>query len=88
VSHNQLLVAGSRMLTIILRKRVDRLPAQFMQVNKLFSHSVYKRFLPSDVIVKTVVTALGSWWYARMYKKSPSNSQQGKLALRLRQLKC
>lgn len=51
-----------------------------MQVNKLFSHSVYKRFLPSDVIVKTVVTALGSWWYARMYKKTPSASQQGKLS--------
>lgn len=51
-----------------------------MNVNKLFSTAVRKRVLPSDVIVKTVVTALGSWWYARMYRQTSASSEQGTAA--------
>lgn len=63
--------------SICLFHSVDKLPALFMNVNKLFSLAVHNRILPSDVIVKTVVTALGSWWYARMYRQTSTPNDNG-----------
>lgn len=55
---------------------VDKLPPLFMSVNKHLSFAVHNRILPSDVVVKTVVTALGSWWYARMYRQTTKPGDQ------------
>lgn len=54
---------------------LDELPHQFTTVTKLFSTCVAKRSLPSDVVVKAVVTALSTWWYARMYRPMMANGK-------------
>lgn len=59
---------------------VDKLPPLFMNVNKLLNLAVHNRILPSDVIVKTVVTAVGSWWYARMYRQTTKPGDQSEPA--------
>lgn len=57
---------------------MQTLPDQFTKVTRLFSSCLAKRIIPSDVVVKVMVTAISSWWYARMYRRSAEKDATSK----------
>ena len=56
---------------------MEQLPQQFTKVTQMFSICVSRRILPSDIVVKVIVTALSAWWYARMDRRSGDAGDRG-----------
>ena len=56
---------------------MEQLPHQFTKVTQMFSVCVSRRILPSDIVVKVIVTALSAWWYARMDRRSGDAGERG-----------
>ena len=51
------------------------LPGLFAKVSKAFRLAVQGRLVPSDMIVKFVVTSLEAWWTARMYRHTSQRTR-------------
>lgn len=64
----------------LLLKEPDTVPSgNPVDLAQQFGVCIRSRLLPSDVIVKVAVMAIGSWWCARMYRSDqPSVNKKGK----------
>lgn len=58
------------LLSLVLVHRLADIPALSTRVQELFRASVEQRLLPSDLIVKAVVTGLCALWDARMFRSA------------------